>query len=201
MTPRRRSPSGRRRDHAIDFPKAPAGPAAVDAGGFRRGAALAGRPTPPERLEAARQVPPAPSHAPRAPPQGHRLAATAPAGHSGPIPQNQLAYQYLQDLQEEFADSGVLILAMSCWERGDPTNHMKRFGHTYGVMSHATELARRYRVDHLPTFYVIGVNGQVIYRKEGFKESTAKQMAGVIDRHLKVHGRRKDKVQTTALTP
>ena len=30
MTPRRRSPSGRRRDHTVDFVKAPAGPGAVD---------------------------------------------------------------------------------------------------------------------------------------------------------------------------
>ncbi len=104
------------------------------------------------------------------------------------------AAPHLQDLQEQFADRGVMILAMSSWERGDPTNHMKRFGYTYAVMSHATELARRYNVDHLPTFYVIGVNGQVIYRKEGFKESMAKQMASVIDWHLKVHGRRPDKV-------
>ena len=104
------------------------------------------------------------------------------------------AAPYLQDLQDEFADRGVMILAMSSWERGDPVNYMKRHGYTYGVMVRGTELARKYNVDNLPTFYVIGVNGQVIYRKEGFKESTAKQMAGVIDRHLKAHGRRADRV-------
>ncbi len=104
------------------------------------------------------------------------------------------AAPHLQKLQDEFADRGVMVLAMSSWERGDPIDHMKRFGYTYGVMAHATELARQYKVDNIPTFYVIGVNGQVIYRKEGFKESTAKQMASVIDRHLKAHGRRPDKV-------
>ena len=90
MTPRRRSPSGQRRDHTVDFAKAPAGPCAVHAGGFRRGAGLAGRPTPPGRLDARSPGPNARSCGPST--RVHPARRT-PADHSGPIAQNQLAYQ------------------------------------------------------------------------------------------------------------
>ena len=66
MTPRRRSPSGRRRDHTVDFAKAPAGPGAVNAGGFRATAGLAGPPTLSGCLKAPRHGSRARSHPPAA---------------------------------------------------------------------------------------------------------------------------------------
>ena len=54
-------------------------------------------------------------------------------------------------------------------------------------MLNGTEVARRYKVDHMPTFVVIGVNGKVIYRHEGFSKRTAGKLTKVVDKHLKKH--------------
>ena len=64
----------RRPRHPVDFTKAPAGPSAMGAGGFRRGRAWRGRPNPPGRLEAPQARSPGPiarscGPSPRPPPR------------------------------------------------------------------------------------------------------------------------------------
>ena len=82
MTPRRRSPSGRRRDHTVDFAKAPAGPGAVNAGGFRRGGPCGST----EASRAPRGCPagsPGPIPPCCGPIPGHRLARQAATALTG----------------------------------------------------------------------------------------------------------------------
>ncbi len=95
------------------------------------------------------------------------------------------AAPHLQDIHDRFADQGVTVMAVSSWERYDPTDYMDQYGYTYDVMLDGTDIARQYGVDHLPTFYIIGVDGSVIFQEEGFNESTAKKMTKTIKKHLK----------------
>ncbi len=95
------------------------------------------------------------------------------------------AAPHLQDIHDRFADRGVTVMAVSSWERYDPVDYMDQYGYTYEVMLDGTEIARQYGVDHLPTFYIIGVNGRVIFQEEGFKPDTPDKMATVIEKHLK----------------
>ena len=97
------------------------------------------------------------------------------------------AAPHMQQLQDEFGQHGVKVMNVSSWERGDPQQWMLERGYTYGVMLNGTEVARQYKVDHVPTFLVVGVNGKVIYRQEGFKKSTHERIAKVVDKHLKKH--------------
>ena len=70
----------------------------------------------------------------------------------------------LQDLHERFADQGVKVVYFSAWERGDPVTYMQENGFTYGLIVNATTVAREYKVDRIPTFFVVGVDGRVIHR-------------------------------------
>ncbi len=93
----------------------------------------------------------------------------------------------MQELQERFGQHGVKVMTVSSWEQGDPQRWMLERGYTYGVMLNGTDVARRYKVDHMPTFIVIGVNGKVIYRHDGFSKRTASKLTKVVDKHLKKH--------------
>ncbi len=97
------------------------------------------------------------------------------------------AAPYMQELQERFGPHGVKVMTVSSWERGDPQQWMLERGYTYGIMLNGTKVARQYKVDQMPTFLVIGVDGKVLYRHEGFSRSTKKKIVKVVDKHLKKH--------------
>ncbi len=61
-------------------------------------------------------------------------------------------------------------------------------------MIDGTEIARDYRVDRVPTFYVVGVDGRVVYRHEGFESDTPDKLVRAIEKHLKRAGKRSDHV-------
>ena len=94
----------------------------------------------------------------------------------------------MQALQERFSSQGVKVLSVSSWEHGDPRQWMTEHGYNYGLMLNGTEIARQYNVDRIPTFLVIGVDGKVVYRHEGFEKSAADKIAAVIDKHLRKYG-------------
>ncbi len=99
------------------------------------------------------------------------------------------AAPFMQELQDRFADRGVMVMAISSWERRDPIAFMEQNNYTYGVMLDGTEVAREYDVVNVPTFYVIGTKGRVIFRSDGFKRNTPKRMVKAIEKHLKKHRR------------
>ena len=95
---------------------------------------------------------------------------------------------HMQALQQRFGPHGVKVITVSSWERGDPQQWMLERGYTYGVMINGTHIARKYDIDQVPTFLVIGVDGRVIYRHDGLSKSTPDKLARVIDKHLRQHG-------------
>ncbi len=97
------------------------------------------------------------------------------------------AAPFMQELQERFGQHGVKVMTVSSWEQGDPQQWMLERGYTYGVMLNGTEVARGHKVDQIPTFLVVGVNGKVIYRHDGFSKRTAGKLTKVVDKHLKKH--------------
>ena len=101
----------------------------------------------------------------------------------------QEAAVHMQGIQDRFGPLGVKVITVSSWERGDPGEWMAENGFNYGVMVNGTKVAREYKVDRLPTFVVLGVNGKVIYRHEGLGKSTPQKIARVVEKHLKKHGR------------
>ena len=98
------------------------------------------------------------------------------------------AAMHLQDIQERFADQGVRVVFVSSWERGDASAYLNEQGYTYGLMLNGTEIAREYDIDKIPTFCLLGPDGKVVARHEGFKKGTPEKIASSIERHLRKTG-------------
>ena len=92
---------------------------------------------------------------------------------------------HLQDLQQRFADQGVRVVYVSSWEHGDPVAYLEEHGYTYGLMLNGTRIAQEYKVDVIPTFCVLGSNGQLVGKIEGFNRGTPARLSGTIQRHLR----------------
>ena len=60
---------------------------------------------------------------------------------------------------------------------------------TYGLLLNGDEVAERYGVEGIPTFYVVGVDGRVIYSEVGYDEHGADKIIAAIDAHLKANGK------------
>ncbi len=111
------------------------------------------------------------------------------------------AAPHLQALHERFAAQGVKVMAVNAWERGDPLSFMDEHGYTFEMLLNGTDLAREYKVTQVPTFYILGVNGRIIFHHEGFEEKTAVKMTKAIDKHLMKHGRQNKAHGTFAQHP
>ncbi|MHC4217013.1 MAG: TlpA family protein disulfide reductase [Planctomycetota bacterium] len=96
----------------------------------------------------------------------------------------QEASLHMQALQDRFNGRGVKVLSVSSWERGDPDAYMQEHGFSYGVMLNGTEIAREYGVVEVPTFFVVGVDGKILSRFEGFSDSTPNKIAKSVEKHL-----------------
>jgi cytochrome c biogenesis protein CcmG/thiol:disulfide interchange protein DsbE len=108
----------------------------------------------------------------------------------------QEAAQELQALQERFRGRGVKVMAVSSWERGNPDAYMQQHGYTYGVMTNGTEVARDYDVDEIPTFFVVGVDGNILSRYDGYSRSTSSKIAGTVEKYLKKVAKNPEKYRT-----
>jgi hypothetical protein len=92
----------------------------------------------------------------------------------------------VQKLSEEFAGQDVVVYGLSTWEKGgDPAAFMKQNKFTYGLLVHADEVSRNYKVNGIPTFYVVGKDGKILFNSVGFDEGEFAQIKSVINGALK----------------
>lgn len=87
----------------------------------------------------------------------------------------------IQKLHEQFKDNkDVAIYGISAWERGDPAAYMKSQKFTYGLLLKGDKAAEAYKVQGIPTLYVIGKDGKVVFAESGAAPDLAKTMSGII---------------------
>lgn len=70
----------------------------------------------------------------------------------------------IQELHDKFKGQGVEVFGINAWEEGNSAVYFKEKGYTYGLLLNGETIAKSYRVSNLPTIYVIGVKGEIIYR-------------------------------------
>ena len=74
---------------------------------------------------------------------------------------------------------------LSTWERGgNPADYMKQMKFTYGLLVKGDPVAQAYAVRGIPTFYVIGHDGKIIYADSGAgkDEELTKAVERALDR-------------------
>jgi thiol-disulfide isomerase/thioredoxin len=88
----------------------------------------------------------------------------------------------MQKLYEKYQDRDVVILGVDAWEQKDALAFMqqKKFG--YSLLLKGEDIAESYRVTILPSVYVVGVDGRVIYSHVGVDH---KDLNDLIEKHLK----------------
>lgn len=97
----------------------------------------------------------------------------------------KMAMPGVQRLHEKFADKPVRIFGVNCWERdGDPVEFMKDKKYTYGLLLEGDDVAEKYKVRAIPTFYVIDRSGKIAY-SGFFKPGHEEELTTVIEKALK----------------
>jgi thiol-disulfide isomerase/thioredoxin len=96
----------------------------------------------------------------------------------------------VQALHEKYADKGVVVLGINCWENedGDPKGYMDEQGYTYGLLLGADKVAEDYKVPGIPTFYLIGPDGKVLHNSVGADPKAEEELSKIIDKALKRSG-------------
>jgi thiol-disulfide isomerase/thioredoxin len=87
----------------------------------------------------------------------------------------------LQALHEKYAERGVVIFGINCWESGDPEAMMKEKGYTYTLLLEGDPVAAMYSVSGIPTFYVISPEGRVAHVAVGFDPQMEAKLEEIID--------------------
>ena len=88
----------------------------------------------------------------------------------------------LQKLHEKYHERGVEIIGINAWEESNAAAYMKEKGYTYGLLLKGEAVAEAYRANTLPTVYVIGADGKIIYRGVGV---SAENLGTLIEQRLK----------------
>jgi thiol-disulfide isomerase/thioredoxin len=89
----------------------------------------------------------------------------------------------VQAIHDKYKGKGVAVFGMNCWENSDAPKYMKDNKYTYGLLLKADEVAGKYGVSGIPTIYVIGTDGKVLYQSTGFAGEEAVEAA--IEKGLK----------------
>jgi thiol-disulfide isomerase/thioredoxin len=87
----------------------------------------------------------------------------------------------LQEIHEDYARRPVKVVGVNVWERGDPEALMADSGFTYALALDGDSVAADYLVTAIPTLYVIGPEGRVVYRARGAGGDSAHGIRAVVD--------------------
>ena len=100
-------------------------------------------------------------------------------------PPCKAAMPHVQKLHEKFAGKDVKVFGLSTFEKGgDPAKYMADQKYTYGLIVKADTAATAYKVQGIPTFYIIGKDGKILFNSVGFKEEEFKDIENVINKEL-----------------
>jgi cytochrome c biogenesis protein CcmG/thiol:disulfide interchange protein DsbE len=87
----------------------------------------------------------------------------------------------IQQLHQKFKDKGVVVFGMNCWESADPAAYMKENGFSYTTLVQADPVAQAYQVSGIPTFYVVGTDGRVLFSFVGYDPNLEQRIEQIIE--------------------
>jgi len=98
----------------------------------------------------------------------------------------------LQRLHEELENEGLNVLGVNTSERSPDLapGFMKSNSYTYQLLLSGDHVAREYDVKGLPTFYVIGTEGEILFKGTGYSQRQELEMEQVIREALGLAPRR-----------
>lgn len=91
----------------------------------------------------------------------------------------------VQKMHEKFAGKNVKIFGVNMSEQDDGTKAKKYFAdnkYTYGLLMGGDKVANTYKVRGIPTFYIIGKDGKILFSGSGFSSKTEKELEAIIEK-------------------
>lgn len=89
----------------------------------------------------------------------------------------------LNALHRKFEGKPVAIYGVSTWERGgDPAKLMSEKGYGFGLLMKGDDMSEEYKVESVPTTYVIDADGKVAYGGPG--DEVEAELADIIEKAL-----------------
>ncbi len=116
---------------------------------------------------------------------GHVVVLAFWSSDDGP---SRLAASDVQKVYEQFADRAVAVfgVSMETMEGTDAYFDVERY--TFTQLISDGSAAKKYDVDEIPTFVVIGLDKGVVFREEGFTPGVGERLALAIQQQLRQHG-------------
>jgi thiol-disulfide isomerase/thioredoxin len=88
----------------------------------------------------------------------------------------------MQKLYQKYQDRDVVVFGVNAWEQKDAAAFMQQQRFAYSLLLKGEQIAESYRVTILPSVYIVGVNGRVIYSHVGVDH---KDLGELIEKQLK----------------
>ncbi len=88
----------------------------------------------------------------------------------------------IQRLHEKYLSNDLIVFGVNTWEESNSAVYMKQRGFTYGLLLKGEEIAKAYKVNILPTVYVIGGDGKIVFRSIGVDDNLSTFLDGYLER-------------------
>lgn len=88
----------------------------------------------------------------------------------------------IQRLHGKYLSNDLIVFGVNTWEESNSSAYMKQQGFTYGLLLKGEDIAKAYRVNILPTLYVIGGDGKIVFRSIGVHDDLSTFLAGYLER-------------------
>ena len=90
----------------------------------------------------------------------------------------------IQALHEEYGDR-IQIFGMVFWDDVESAAaYMKEMEYTYTILLEADQLETVYGIEAIPRYYLIGPDGRIIYRQEGWAQFVDEEIKEIIAKEL-----------------
>ena len=97
----------------------------------------------------------------------------------------KMAMPGVQALHKHFEGKPVKVFGVNTWERGgDPVKYMKDKEFTYGLLLKGDDVAKNYMITGIPTFYLIGPDGKIMWVGVGHDPGNEKKLTEMIEKKL-----------------
>jgi cytochrome c biogenesis protein CcmG, thiol:disulfide interchange protein DsbE len=99
----------------------------------------------------------------------------------------KMAMPGLQKLHERFKDKPVVVFGVNCRERpgADPMAYVKEKGYTYPQLLNGESAAEAYKVNGIPSLFVIDPDGKLMYSAAGFSPAMEDMLTDIIQKAIK----------------
>jgi peroxiredoxin/outer membrane lipoprotein-sorting protein len=90
----------------------------------------------------------------------------------------------IQKLWDKYKSKGVVVFGVNISENADPIKFMKDNNYTYHLLLSGDQVATTYKVDGIPTMYVIDKTGKIVFAQSGVGDNYAEKLDAAVKKAL-----------------